>query len=178
VTDFTICPHGHKLPHTTAYGNCTPLKCADRSTSASIVKRAKGGDAIAVAAAADSAERDEDKKLQLAQRAHEKLMKFLKIPDGLEGDAAERFADARLSSLLPVAVGILEDQLKHGSRDEKRNAAKQILESNGRGKREAIAASSPPIVIQVSGGGVSLPWRQEKEVQGQVVVETKPASKS
>ena len=179
-TDFKKCPKLHILPHQTAYGSCSPIKCADASSGTSLSKRTKAGDALAIAAASDVEEREEDKKLLTAQRGHEKLMKFLKIPEGLTGDEAEKFADSRLASLLPVAVGVIEDQLKHGTRDEKRNAAKQILESNGRGKREAVAATAPPIVIQVTGGaGVTLPWRQEKEVAGEVLSqEPKGGSKS
>ena len=129
-------------------------------------------DAVALAkvtAALDA----EDTKIALASKKHDKWMGFLKAPQGLSGDDAEKYADGKLASLLPAAVATLEKFLRFGTDDQQERAARQILEANGRGKREAIAASQPPIVIQVTGsGGVNLPWRQEKAekaVEGEVV---------
>lgn len=108
----------------------------------------------------------EHQRDKLAVKRHEKWNKFLAVPQNLTGEEAEKWADHKLASLLPQAVATLERMAKYGTEDQQERAAKQILEANGRGKRDAATASTPPIVIQVT-GGVSLPWRQEKTVEGQ-----------
>ena len=111
--------------------------------------------------------------VQAYRRARE-LSEFeyrtLGIPKGLQGEEAEKFVDAELVALSPLAVGVLKHQLVYGkSQKERMEAARQVLESTGKGKREAVASSSPSIVIQLGGpGGLQLPWRSPT-VNGEVV---------
>lgn len=176
---FYECPKGHKLPFAAeGMASCTPVKCgvdvakaknraalrAERSQQKQVeveVTKALAAGSVEGAKALDAA----DAQQAVALLKFEKWAAFLKLPNGeLPPDAAEKYADAKLASLLPVAVAVLEDQLKYGTREEQRAMARQVLESNGRGKREAAGASTPPIIIQLQ-GGVTLPWRTEKTVE-------------
>lgn len=188
MSDFNKCPNGHGLPNKMGAGECTPVRCgasegAGEAHAARAAKRkapkvsqevsppsagpASPSDSLAKI---EKAIGDEETRIALASKKHEKWMAFLKAPMGLSGDEAEKYADGKLASLLPAAVTTLEKFLRFGTDEQQERAARQILEANGRGKRDAIAASTPPIVIHVNGvGGVSLPWRQEKLVDGAVI---------
>lgn len=92
----------------------------------------------------------------LAQFRH----KHLGTPLDLKGDAAEKWADSQLTELLPLAVAELKDTLMHsGSRKERMEAAKQVLDSTGRGKSERAVQNTPAIVINLGGGANLTPWR-------------------
>lgn len=187
MTDFNACPKGHALPHKGANGECTPLRCAagatgpkpekpaaKTSTERSREFRERRKEELAEYQATDlgKADADEERRIAIAAKRHEKWMDFLGTPTGLTGDEAEKWADGKLVSLLPIAVAQIERSLKYGTEDQKDKAADKILNATGRGKREALGQSTPPIVIQLSGGGINLPWRQtDTTVNGEV---TKP----
>lgn len=87
-------------------------------------------------------------------------------PDNLQGEAAEKWAADRLTHLLPEAIVELESQLKTGAKEDRRWATDRILNATGYGKADKAAASTSPIVINISGG---LPWEQAKPVEAQIV---------
>lgn len=175
--DFLKCPKGHSLPHRGPTGECSPLRCAgaDKAVDTHAARQARymarkkvadvearGGEELI------KAEDAEEKKIKLAARKHEKWMQFLGAPTDLAADKVEEYADKKLVSLLPAAVAVLEQHVKYGTEEQRERAANKILDANGRGKREAVAASTPPIVINISGGG-GLPWLKSETVQGEVV---------
>jgi hypothetical protein len=135
-----------------------------------------GQDAAAAVAAAKEAvpEIEETEELDLAvqreavdeirkaafgfTRTHAR-MKMLKVPEGLKGDAAEQWADARMVELLPLAVADIEYDLIAGSPDQRAKARQQVLDATGRSKREAAAGTTAPIVMLV-GSVAQVPWAQ------------------
>lgn len=188
-----ICPKGHRLPRRTAKGACTPVACAGTGENfiagrkhqkpsaekiADNEKRVRQAKktleaapveaALTVKVQNEVAATDEEKALTevygTLKRRHVIKMAMLEAPVGLTGEAAEQHADAKLVALLPAAVGELEWMLKYGDDKQRENAAKQVLDSTGRGKREVAGASTPSIVINLS-PGAALPWRTSAQVQ-------------
>jgi len=101
---------------------------------------------------------------------------FLGYPEDLKGEDAERFADEKLTELVPVAVMEVERRLKLGDDDQRWQAAQQVLNSTGRGKQERSTPSTPAIIVQISGGDASqmTPWRASAQtVEGKVTDEEK-----
>lgn len=179
------CPRNHKLPHKTPSGECTPVYCAAvtrgqskewrsgaeaRTTSTTKKVKAEVKSLIVAdeaRAAAQVAEEpalaEEIEATRLMKQQHRFKMDALEIPHGLEGEEAEQFADKRLVKLLPAAIGELEWMLKFGDEKQRQDAAKQVMDSTGRGKRELAGASTPSIIINLS-PGMSLPWRAGAQV--------------
>ncbi len=101
--------------------------------------------------------------LQRLEALQEYKLSRLKVPTNLSADEAEKWADSELVSLLPRAVGELKGRLLHGDTKERWEAAKQVLESTGRGKSEKAVSSTPSIIIQLGGNAEQVnlyPWRK------------------
>ena len=163
------CPAGHTLPNRTDTGSCTPLYCgaengvegtisllgemkvakasrdfvAQGKLAKGVPKKVKGVDALAVARGRFN------QKLALAE-----------VPDGISGEEAEKWADARLVKNLPVAVAEIEFNLRYGDDAQRERAAQKVLDATGRGKGEKGNTGTSPILIVNMGGGLSLPWRK------------------
>lgn len=176
---FTRCPGNHSLPHRGNGGRCTPLYCADASLPAVRIK--------ADIASSDNDDVGEDRlakvksdeelrtKIQLERR--QVWQKFLQIPVDLRGADAEKYADEQLVDMLPFAVGVLKKQLMFGTEDQQERAAKQVLEANGKSRKEAAASLAPTMIIQMQPGTkFEFPWAP-KTVDGSAkVVEAKKAT--
>lgn len=81
---------------------------------------------------------------------------YLKAPEDLEGDEAERWAKAKMVALKPEAAVAYEEALKFGDRKERMEAARLVLDHD---KKEAQLAHSAPIVIQIADpSSIRLPW--------------------
>lgn len=181
------CPKGHALPHDTERGQCTPIYCADNTAKVSAAPLTKNGrprsdkkrltkiqtaEVVAVLTGSTSIE-DAARTAaneQLAVHAGKLIARqtFLKVPQGLTDAAAEEWADKKLINLLPDAIAEAEYRLKLGDDDQRWSAAKQILESTGRGKKEAMNGGASPLVIINMGAGSKLPW-STKPVGGELV---------
>lgn len=220
---FGGCPGGHRLPHHTERGDCTPLWCAagkkrraDKATAKTVrrsphtrphpEREGKGsaseggaettgdegrrsapsgrpaegeaGTDVALARTSRASGRDGVEAVEETERAQEAVrmargkgrhaarMAVMEVPPGLEGTAAEDWADKRLLSLLPLAVAEVEAQLKFGDASQRERAADKVMAATGRGKREAAHNSAPTIIYIAQGEGgsgrVAVPWSQNK----------------
>jgi hypothetical protein len=100
-------------------------------------------------------------------------MRLAGLTKPLEGKEAEDWADAKIVSELPVALAELSHQLRYSrDSDTRAKAARQFIESAGRGKREAAMAGGSPIIILTASGTVEGPWRTAA-VKARNVVEGK-----
>lgn len=176
---FDKCPGGHELPFKGPTGDCTPVRCSMTSRQRAARKETKGEKKVIVALPAKAVDAllkvdapaplaidddSDDRRQALAAKQYEKWRQFIGVKDDLQGDEAEKWSDAKLTNLLPVAVAQVESDLKYGSPEQRARAADKILNANGRGKRDPITASAPPIVINMVNGG-DLPWRQASKVE-------------
>lgn len=119
-------------------------------------------ESVALATPDDS---ETEARILRAKRKYELKAKHQAVPEGLEGAAAEEWADKKLVDLLPAAVADVEWDLKYGDDAERQAARKQILDATGRGKREQGGGGSQPIIMLV-GAGVgpgAQPWLQRVE---------------
>jgi hypothetical protein len=94
-------------------------------------------------------------------------LELLGVPQGLKAQEAEAFAAARLVDLSPYAVAEMEYQLMYGNDKMRSDAARDILDRAGFGKKsEGGGMGGPVIVVNLSGDG-KLPWMpKEKMVNG------------
>jgi len=105
------------------------------------------------------------RRIDQAVAHHVARMAHLNVPAGLEGKAAEDYADKKALQLLPLAMAELEFNLKYGDAQARQQAARDVREMTGRGKRELHAAQGPAIVIQMAPGqSLNMPqWAQRVE---------------
>lgn len=152
----TYCPNNHGLPHEGPEGNCTPIRCGDgahgpRSPEgvpdpASLVPLAK-------------VEKREQGLVALA-KAREALVS---VPSGLSGDAAETWTVRKLHDLAPYAAAEVEYQLKFGGDRQRIQAALEVLDRTGHGRKgEGGSVGGPVIVVNVGRDG--LPWAPKAQV--------------
>lgn len=169
---FYTCPAGHRLPHKTNAGQCSPIHCAGVAKSQrrkiEAKKQVEVGLAPSQEAALASIELAEDEeRATKAQKRYQMRKRYLNAPEKLNGAAAEEWADQKLVELLPEAVVDIEWDLKYGNDSERQAARKQVLDATGRGKREGGGGGTQPIIMLV-GQGVgpgAQPWLQRVEVK-------------
>jgi hypothetical protein len=175
---FDVCPRKHPVGRKTSAGECTPLRCAD--AEADKARQARRRERVAEETAAAESEETalakqdaaETKAIRDAAKRHEKWIDFLTDKKGLPKfeslEAAEKWFDSFVTTLLPATALDLARDLKYGNDAQRREARRDLLAATGRSKKEAAATSAPPIVIQVQ-GGISLPWRSGGQVvEGEV----------
>ena len=107
--------------------------------------------------------KEEAMKLARNVSRYEARKAYMKTPEVIEDPKA--YVDARLTALLPDAVDRLGFDLKLGDEDASRQAAKDILDRTGFGKRDGTAMPGAPIMIVVNGAvgdskGYTPPWAQ------------------
>ena len=171
MEEFNRCPGGHKLPHRTRGAECTPLYC---TAGESAPQKPKPPPKFAENSYPDESENEETalarvgenevRKMKVAAGRFAARLAHLKVPENLEGKAAEEWSDKRLVDLLPLAVAVKEELLKFGDDKQRDKAADDILAANGRGKRDLTGASGPSIVIVSPEGAIKVPWAQRADV--------------
>jgi len=149
---FYVCPKGHRLPHQTNRGNCTPDWCAGRAGKdakqpATLAKRIDE-----VPALAGVEEQNRIVKAETRRKARLKAVEFPETP--LEGGAAEEWADKEIIKLLPEAVAELKFNLRYGDDQQREKAADKILAATGRGKKESGGGGA---IFNVVVGAGSIP---------------------
>lgn len=108
------------------------------------------GDSPGMVAAREEAKRFKMEHLtKLAQSVGRwsAMKAFFKVPENLEGAAAEEFVQRRALSLSVDAIMVLEKQLKLGDSAEQREAVRDILDMNGMRKRESGTAGGAVIML-------------------------------
>jgi hypothetical protein len=163
LSKHTICPAGHKLPHQTKAGQCTPLYCAAKmkAPKAPKVKREPAATDPATAPADDGTE----KLIALRRSKADAWAQLVPVPQGLAGAEAEEFADKKLIELLPYAVADLERDLKFGTDEQRVKARDKVLDATGRGKSDkAFGGGAPIIMLNMTPG--QIPWAQRVTAQG------------
>jgi hypothetical protein len=183
---FYRCPKGHKLPHRTNQGECTPIYCATDSLgaigsntkevreardAAREVKEAvqlkgdlhidgmlKGDDETVVLAKNTAKDSKVDEMVRIGKGAGRFAARLsaLGTPTGLQGVEAEKWADSKLVEMLPLAVAEVEYQLKFGDDAQREKAAGKVLDATGRGKKEQQGNSAPTIILVGAGTGGAL----------------------
>jgi hypothetical protein len=153
------CPKGHELPRTVRGGaQCTPLDCADDVKA--LVKKGEVPVAIVPSEDSDDEALKERRKIEIRKTQLAARRGVVELPEGLEGEAAEKWADKKIVELLPLAVSELEYQLKYGSDEQRERATAKVLDANGRGKAEKAVGANQQIIINFPGGQAALPWAQ------------------
>lgn len=171
----THCPTGHELK--TDDPSCTAVYCKDvpyvdpafTPSNPKAIVPAAPTKAELEQGESDTAYTVELSKLRKAEGRMRARMDVLKTPRNLKGKQAEDFADAKAIELLPYAMAVLEHQLKHGDDKQQAEAARDVRDMTGRGKRDGSGSNSPTILIIGNADGQN-PFLKRVEV------EAKPAS--
>lgn len=129
------------------------------------------------ARAAAKAQKGEE-LLRLAQGIgrYAAMKAYFNVPEGLEGSAAEEYVQRKALMLSVDALAEIERQLKLGDDNQRREAARDILDMNGMRKREASAGNQAVIILNNPAGLAGLPWLKVKDapaIEGEVVDEKK-----
>jgi hypothetical protein len=173
ISNTLKCPRGHALPHHTAAGDCTPLYCAYPP-----VRNPRPKALVADLHPHGKTERKdlqalEVRRVDLASDRADARKKYLKTPDGLTGPEAESYVTRKMVDLTPMAVAELEFQLMLGDDKARMDAARDVLDRAGFGKKESGGiAAGPLLLINVGGGQVDLPWL--KRAAGTTVLQRPP----
>jgi hypothetical protein len=178
MSKMTKCPNGHKLPNHTKRGQCTPLYCAEETPKPA--KKPREADLATapptptdIAAVANAEARE---KLAIKKGQYEAWRELVPVPEGLKGADAEKWADDKLTELLPQAVAHLEKDMKFGSDEQQAKARDKILDATGRGKVEKAVGANQVIVI---GNLAGLPWaKAQKPTASVTVVDALPEGKN
>lgn len=160
---FFRCPRGHQLPHRLSNGDCTPIYCAGeakrqeltRAKSKRVKPPQEKAAEEALATAADEAVAHAKKSMERAKAKFDVRAKFMSVPAGLGGAAAEEYYDAQVAALLPYVAAELEYQLKFGDDAQRMAAAQKVMDTTGKGKKEVMGGGGATIIIK---GNVELPW--------------------
>jgi hypothetical protein len=99
------------------------------------------------------AEQAEEVRIRRAKGRLRAQHKALNVPQGLTGKAAEDWADKKAVELLPFAMAELEYQLSFGDNKQRAEAAKEVREMTGRGKRDGSGGGGPTIILVGSSDG-------------------------
>lgn len=101
-------------------------------------------------------------KVSPEDAAYETRKALVKMPDGLEGDSAQEWAEGAIKKLVPEAVASLAYDLRFGTDKQRSEAADKVLRSVGMDKREATQQGSQAlIVLNLGSEAVSnVPWLQ------------------
>lgn len=185
---FLSCPKGHKLPHKTDRGECSPVFCPGFEGGGVKMRAAKLAKQVVKAISAEADEVIESAPLskegkEIAVTAKGELLgklsqahgrqaarkTFFKVPPNLQGADAEAWAQQKAVSLLPEAMAELEYQLMLGDDAQRRDAARDILDINGMRKRESSSGGGATIILNL--GGKELPWAQRvvEKLEGEKV---------
>lgn len=102
----------------------------------------------------------------------------LPIPEGLDGEAADKFVAETLAKAAPEAIAELRHQMLYSLNPSVRRAAAQdLLDRAGHGKKEGGTVATAPVIVLVGGGVEAPPWAQKVQVQRAQVVDATPARK-
>lgn len=146
------CPKGH--PIRTKFGdyNCSSARC---------------GEDMAAAYGPSNLDLDQLAAKPTAEVAYEHRKQLAKLPDGLEGDKALKWAQEKMVDLLPEAVANIAFDLRYGTDRQREAATDRVLRANGMDKRDAGASMGGQglIVLNLTNaeGAETVPWLQRMQ---------------
>ncbi len=156
------CPKGHKLPHSTDQGECTPVYCTQDSDDIP-------EDTQLVKHTATDEARNEVAKLVARHKVRTEAIGG--IPP-LSGVHAEEYVTKKFAELSVDAAAEMEWQLKYGDTKMRFAASQYVLDSTGHGKKAdgQTMGAQPIIIITGSQDGKYVPpWSKAKVVDVQAV---------
>jgi len=100
-----------------------------------------------------------------ADVAFEQRKQLAKLPDGLKGDEALKWAQEKMVDLLPEAVANIAHDLRYGTDRQREAATDRVLRANGMDKRDANAGMGGQglIVLNLNQGAETVPWLQRMQ---------------
>lgn len=188
---FLRCPKGHQLPNRTNRGQCSPNYCAGakpgrgkldevaRVATQTAIKKALAGetdaqidklvpsddpDMAAIRANARASKMDEIGRMGHSIGRLAARRAWLKIPEGLTGEAAEAHVRALMNDMSVEAAMDLVYDMRLGDDAQRRHARDRILDAAGHGKKESGSAGSAPIIILQGNAVINPPWKKPKEI--------------
>lgn len=112
----------------------------------------------------------------ISKRAAASMRRELVPVPVLPTDEIESYVDKKAVDLLPDAVAEVEYQLKYGDDKQRLEAAHDVLDMNGRRKREGLGNNTQTIVLNL--GNAKLPWEIDVTPQKPSTVLTHKAEKA
>lgn len=177
---FGRCPKGHKLPHRTNRGLCTPVYCVgskpgkkDKKQKALVpvdpgfTDLAEVGSIIGNPLFTDPMF---ERKIQEAETRHNARVKFVQMPFSFANEKEQdAWIEAKKRALVPLALADVEYSLKLGDQQEREKARKEVLDMTGHGKKEADGSKSTPqiIIVGMNGQVADNPWIRKMELKEQ-----------
>lgn len=142
------CPKGH--PTRTQFGEyfCSKARC---------------GEDMQATYGPTTLNLDELAAKPTAEVAFEHRKQLAKLPDGLTGDAATKWAQEKMVDLLPEAVANVAYDLRYGTDRQREAATDRVLKANGMDKRDTNASQGGQglIVLNLTAEATSgVPWLQ------------------
>lgn len=143
-----LCPNGHKVRSKFGGKMCSGISCGkDRADK---IKAER----VALGALVKVAERD---------RPYDDRRRLAKLPEGLKGDEATKWAQEKLIELLPEAVASVAFDLRYGTDKQRETATDRVLKANGLDRRDAPSATQGGLIVLNLGQGPQaekVPWLQ------------------
>jgi hypothetical protein len=128
---------GHKVRSKFGGKMCSGISCGkDRADK---IKAER----VALGALVKVAERD---------RPYDDRRRLAKLPEGLKGDEATKWAQEKLIELLPEAVASVAFDLRYGTDKQRETATDRVLKANGLDRRDAPSAQGGLIVLNLGPG--------------------------
>lgn len=157
------CPSGHVLPNIIPgkKSGCSPVFCLaeDAAPVLELPEELQGNKDIEQATRKDA----------LVQWSNEAAFanrhRRIGTPDGaaeMTAEDTEQFVNKKKAELSVIAIGEAEDRLKYGTKAERWDAAKYVLDASGHGKSDKLGISMPSIVIIDRNSIANPPWAKKK----------------
>lgn len=102
-------------------------------------------------------------KLSPSEAAFLTRSTLAKLPAGLEGDAAQKWAADKMIELLPEAVANVAFNLRHGTDKQRDEATDRVLKANGMDKRDAPQQQGGLIILNLNMAAQKVPWLERMQ---------------
>jgi hypothetical protein len=107
---------------------------------------------------------NETEEERAEKKAFEKRARLVKLPKGLKGEEAAKWAQDKLTALLPEAIASVAFDLRYGGNSQRAAATETILKANGLDRREAAPSNGGLIVLNLGQAAAGqVPWLQRMQ---------------
>ena len=97
-------------------------------------------------------------RLSPSEAAFQTRALMARLPAGLEGDEAKKWAEEKMAQLLPEAIANVAYNLRHGTDKQRDEATDRVLKANGMDKRDAPAQQGGLIILNLGTQAEKIPW--------------------